>query len=240
MPSLPLPVSRVGLDDVTGSQHPPSISPAIKFCGLTRREDAALAQQLGAQYLGGIRAGGPRRLTAEQWSDVLGEARADVERVAVLGPMSAREVVDETRALGADIAQWHGDPDAESVAIVADCGVRVWPVLRIAAGPLPSEAWALATHADALVLDAKVTGQLGGTGVALDWAELASDIERWRADYPGVRLVLAGGLHAGNVAQAIALLHPDVVDVSSGVELAPGIKDPERMRAFVHAVRGRD
>jgi len=225
---------------VSASPQPPSRTPSIKFCGLTRREDATLAEQLGAQYLGGIRAGGPRLLSPERWRNVLGEPRASLARVAVLGAMSAHEVVDETRVLVADIAQWHGDPDIESVAIVAAAGVRIWPVLRIASGGLPREAWSFAKHAEALVLDAKVPGQLGGTGVALDWSALASDVARWRTDCPGVRLVLAGGLSAGNVAQAIALLHPDVVDVSSGVELAPGIKDPERMRAFVDAVRGRD
>ncbi len=199
-----------------------------------------VAEELDAQFLGGIRAGGPRVLSPEVWRDVLGVPRAGLARVAVFGEISAEQLVQETQALGADIAQWHGDPDATAVARVAQSGVRVWPVLRIASGGLPKEAWSLARSAEALVLDAKVPGQLGGTGVALDWATLASDVERWRADCPGVRLVLAGGLHAGNVGQAIALLNPDVVDVSSGVELAPGIKDPERMRAFVHAVRGRD
>lgn len=207
---------------------------------MTRREDAELAAQLGARYLGGIRAGGPRLLTPARWREVVGTVHAGVERVAVLGAMAAQEVVAEARALGADIAQWHGDPDAASVARVAEEGVRVWPVLRIASGGLPPEAWALSAHADALVLDAKVPGQLGGTGVALDWEALAADVARWRADMAGVRLVLAGGLTPSNVAQAIALLNPDVVDVSSGVELAPGIKDPERMRAFVHAVRGQE
>jgi phosphoribosylanthranilate isomerase len=95
-------------------------------------------------------------------------------------------------------------------------------------------------HADALVLDAKVPGQLGGTGVALDWAALANDVSAWRAAHPGVRLVLAGGLTPENVQRAIGLLGPDVVDVSSGVESAPGIKDPERLQAFVDAVRGRN
>jgi phosphoribosylanthranilate isomerase len=212
--------------------------PDIKFCGLTRAEDAALAEQLGAAFLGAIRAGGPRLLTPEQWQQVLGAPRPGVARVAVLGAMSASQVVQETRLLGADIAQWHGDPDAGAVAGVAREGVRVWPVLRIASGGLPREAWTLSEHAEALVIDAKVPGQLGGTGVALDWDALAADVQRWRADVPHVRLVLAGGLTPANVAHAMSLLNPDVVDVSSGVELAPGIKDPERMRAFVHAVRG--
>jgi phosphoribosylanthranilate isomerase len=140
--------------------------------------------------------------------------------------------------LGADVAQWHGDPSAGDVARVAEAGVRVWPVLRVAGDRLPPEAWALGDGAEALVLDARVPGQLGGTGVALDWAGLAADVAAWRRDRPGVRLVLAGGLRPENVRTAIALLGPEIVDVSSGIEAAPGIKDPERMQAFVHAVRG--
>lgn len=212
--------------------------PAIKVCGLTRVEDAELAVLLGASYLGGIRAGGPRLLDAATWRAVLGPSCRGIERVAVVGPMSAADVAREQRTLGADIVQWHGDPDAEQMAAVAAAGVRCWPVLRVAGARLPRLAWELAAHAEALVLDAKVEGQLGGTGVPLDWDALAHDVTVWRRDVPGVRLVLAGGLHAGNVATAITLLQPDVVDVSSGVESAPGIKDPERLQAFVHAVRG--
>lgn len=212
--------------------------PAIKVCGLTRADDAALAVSLGASYLGGIRAGGPRLLDPSAWRAVLGSPRDAVERVAVLGHLTVADLQREIDLLGADIVQWHGDPSAEQMAQVAAAGVRCWPVLRVAGGQLPQLAWELAAHAEALVLDAKVPGQLGGTGVPLDWAALARDVADWRRAFPAVRLVLAGGLHAGNVGTAIDLLRPDVVDVSSGVESAPGIKDPERLQAFVHAVRG--
>lgn len=224
------------------AESPPSAvrrTPDIKICGLTRAEDVALAESLGATFVGGIRAGGPRLLSAEQWRNVLGPARPGVGRVAVVGEMSAADVIAESRSLDADIVQWHGDPDADDAAVVAASGLRLWPVLRVEGVELPEAAWQLGRHGEALVLDAKVTGQLGGTGIALDWASLAQDVARWRADFPHVRLVLAGGLTEHNVARAIALLSPDVVDVSSGVELAPGIKSPERMRAFVDAVRGQ-
>ncbi len=203
-----------------------------------RAADAALAVSLGATYLGGIRAGGPRLLDAPAWRTLLGSPRVGVERVAVLGHLTIADVMREQAELGADVVQWHGDPQADQLAEVVAAGVRCWPVLRVAGAPLPRLAWELAAHAEALVLDAKVPGQLGGTGVALDWAALARDVADWRRDFPSVRLVLAGGLHAGNVGAAIDLLRPDVVDVSSGVESAPGIKDPERLQAFVHAVRG--
>jgi len=217
---------------------PSGVRPAIKVCGLTRAIDAARAEASGASYIGGIRAGGPRLLTPAAWRAVLGTARGGVQRVAVLGHLTVLELVREMAELGADIAQWHGDPSARDVAEVGAAGIRCWPVLRIAGGGLPAAAWELAEHAEALVLDAKVTGQLGGTGVPLDWTALAADVARWQLANPTVPLVLAGGLQADNVRTAIGLLRPDVVDVSSGVESAPGIKDPERLQAFVHAVRG--
>ena len=212
--------------------------PAVKICGLTQRHDAELAEALGARYLGAILAGGPRLVPDEAWSTVLGPARAPVRRVAVFGELSAAQLIARTRHLGCDIAQWHGDPTATDVAMVASAGVTVWPVLRVAGTALPDAAWTLAEQAPALVLDAKVVGQLGGTGVALDWAALADDVTRWRRDCPGCSLVLAGGLRADNVERAIALLRPDIVDVSSGVEASPGRKDPARLKAFIHAVQG--
>ena len=213
--------------------------PAIKVCGLTRSADVELAVRLGARVVGGIRAGGPRVLSVTDWRSVLGPSRAGVERVAVLGEHSPASLAREASQLGADIVQWHGDPTPSEVAQVIAGGLRVWPVLRVAGERLPEEAWSFARHAEAIVLDARVPGQLGGTGVPLDWRALAADVACWRADHPRCRLVLAGGLTAANAAAAVALLQPDVVDVSSGVELAPGVKDPERMRAFVQAVEGQ-
>jgi phosphoribosylanthranilate isomerase len=93
---------------------------------------------------------------------------------------------------------------------------------------------ALFSAADAVVLDAAVDGRLGGTGVPLPWATVARALDGVRGSAP---LVLAGGLRAENVGLAIEALAPDVVDVSSGVEAAPGVKDHERMRRFAEAVR---
>ena len=224
---------------MSASVHPgPSSSPVIKICGLTQPHDVALAESLGAAYLGGILAGGPRLLSDERWTEVLGPARPGVRRVGVFGEASPEELVARARRMGCDIAQWHGDPTVEAVRSVAAAGIVVWPVLRVEGTQLPRDAWDLAAEAPALVLDAKVVGQLGGTGVALDWAALADDVAQWRRDRPACSLVLAGGLHAENVERAIALLRPHIVDVSSGVEAAPGRKDPARLRAFFHAVQG--
>ena len=209
----------------------------IKFCGLTRAVDATHAERSGAQYLGAILASGPRLLTTEQARTVLGPRRSGIERVAVFGAQGVDEVVAITRALDLDVSQLHGDvTPADVEAIRVRSGRAVWPVLRVDGTELPDHATALAAAAGWIVLDAKVVGQLGGTGVTLDWSGLAIAVERLRTAVPGVQVVLAGGLRPSNVADAIRLLAPDVVDVSSGVETAPGVKDPAAVEQFVKAV----
>ena len=209
----------------------------VKICGLTRPADAAHAEQSGAHYLGAILAGGPRLLSTEKARTVLGPPRHGVRRVAVFGDQSAEAVIRTARELALDVIQLHGHRTAEEAAhIGAVSGCMVWPVLRIAGTELPPDAEVLAAVQRTLVIDAHVVGQLGGTGVALDWNGLAESVRRLRARVPGLMLVLAGGLRAENVGEAMRLLSPAVVDVSSGVENAPGVKDPVRVQQFVQAV----
>jgi phosphoribosylanthranilate isomerase len=137
---------------------------------------------------------------------------------------------------GLTVAQLHTRRSAgELRALREAAGVPVWAVLRLAGGELPEDYERLADAADAIVVDALVPGRLGGTGVAVDWVALAESLRR--RGRPRL-LVLAGGLRPENVARAVGLVAPDVVDVSSGVELAPGHKDHARMRAFAAAARG--
>jgi phosphoribosylanthranilate isomerase len=114
-------------------------------------------------------------------------------------------------------------------------GARVWAVARADGSVLPDWTEELFHEADAVVLDARVKGRLGGTGVALEWGRLADSVAALRGRTP---FVLAGGLTPANVAEAVRLLAPDVVDVSSGVESSAGIKDHAKMRAFFDAARG--
>jgi len=207
----------------------------IKFCGLTRPEDAAFAGALGASYLGVIFAGGPRMLNAARAADVLDGGTANSQRVGVFGRALPGEIARVAREARLDVVQLHGDPTASDVvAVRGETAARIWAVVRVT-DSLPPDVDDLFDIADAVLVDARVPGSLGGSGVAVDWSALRPALES-RSGH-GL-LVLAGGLGPDNVARAVATLRPDVVDVSSGVESAPGIKDHARMRAFAAAVAG--
>lgn len=209
----------------------------IKICGLTLPADAAQASRAGAAYVGVILAGGPRLLSVARAGEVLDGALPGVRRVAVFGTQDTEDIRSIANELTLDVIQLHGAPTTKQIDRLRDGGRRaVWPVLRVEGTVLPTEALELARAAGTLVLDAKVTGQLGGTGVPLDWAGLAGALARLRETVTELRLVLAGGLRPGNVTHAINVLLPDVVDVSSGVEQAPGIKDASLVEQFVSAV----
>jgi phosphoribosylanthranilate isomerase len=206
----------------------------IKFCGLTRSEDAEFAVSLGAAYVGVIFAGGPRMLTPERALAVLREIPPGVRRVGVFADQSATDIARTVDAVGLDVVQLHGLADARRIGdIRAAVNAAVWPVVRVAGEIIPETTRELLRLGDGLLLDALVPGTLGGTGVTLAWTRVCNELQRIRGDAP---IILAGGLRPENVAEAIAALGPNVVDVSSGVESAPGIKDHERMRAFRDAV----
>ncbi len=218
------------------ADHGP-VATRVKICGLTSASDAAYAERSGAAFLGAILAGGPRLLDVERAREVLGPRRSGVARVAVFGAQTIEEILTIGTSLDLDVVQLHGDPSPEVVRELCGRSNRaVWPVLRVEGTTLPESALGLAKAAGALVLDAKVIGHLGGTGVALDWVGLVDSVRELRRMVPDLQLVLAGGLRAENVTRAVALLQPSVVDVSSGVEISPGRKDLELVERFVSAV----
>ena len=206
----------------------------VKFCGLTRREDLLEGIRLGARYVGVIFAGGPRSLVPDVARTLLAGA-SGAARVGVFGNAAPAAIAGVADEAGVDIVQLHADPDAKAVRTVRSLvGGEIWAVIRIRGSELPAVAAELFAEADAVVLDARAEHALGGTGLALRWSELAPEVDRVRGR---ARVVLAGGLNPGNVQEAIAALLPDIVDVSSGVESAPGIKDHSLMRAFIRAAR---
>lgn len=206
----------------------------VKLCGMTRPEDVAAAAELGADYVGVIFAGGKRTLTPAQAREVLAPARGRVRTVGVFGDVDPSEVAAVAAAVGLDIVQLHADPiPAEVAAVQAVFDGPVWAAARLAGAEL-GDAAVLYDVADAVVLDARVDGALGGTGHALPWEALGASVRRQARR---ALTVLAGGLRPGNVATAIALVSPDIVDTSSGIEARAGVKDYGLMRDFVAAAR---
>ena len=220
----------------------------VKFCGITRLEDAAIAASLGAQYGGMIFAGGPRNLSDEQAGALVANFPRGLKRVGVMPAGEALALATRARKLGLDVIQMHGDPSAPDVDSLrnewngrgqgAKGEGEIWAVVRCDDLTVDREVEQLFRVADAVLLDSGVRGTLGGAGRTFSWAEIATRLNGWRSA-PGARakVVVAGGLTPANVAEAIRILSPQIVDVASGVEKSPGVKDHSMMREFADAVR---
>jgi len=198
----------------------------IKVCGITRREDAELAVDLGAAAIGFVFwSGSPRFIGSDRAKAIVESLPAFVTPVGVFVDQP-REFVEETAAMvGLGAVQLHG---SESVAYCR--GIR-GPVIRAIGFAEPSDPMSVqAWPADiTLLLDAHDPDRHGGTGRTVDWT-FAARVAAMR------RTILSGGLRADNVATALERVRPYALDVSSGVESRAGVKDPERMRAFFQAV----
>lgn len=205
-------------------------APEIKFCGVARLEDAELAAELGAWAVGLILWPGSPRACPRPEAEAIGAAlhrRAEVAGVFVNAQLD--EVAAAADAIGLTLLQFHGD---EGPAYCAEAARRTGAkVIKAARVRGRADVQALqAFQTDFHLLDAYVAGHPGGTGESFEW-ELASEHPR---DRP---LILSGGLTAETVADGIAAVRPFAVDVASGVERAPGVKDPAKMAAFARAVR---
>lgn len=205
----------------------------IKFCGITRLEDAERAVQLDAWAVGLILWPGSERYCRLPRAVEIGRAlqrRAEVAGVFVNAHLD--HVVQRADEIGLTLIQLHGDEGPSFCTEVARrTGARVIKVARV---QQRADVQALrAFRTDYHLLDTFVKGQQGGTGETFAW-EL---VREHRRDRP---LILSGGLTPENVGDAIRASHPYAVDVSSGVELSPGIKDQERMAEFSAAVRAAD
>lgn len=209
--------------------------PQVKICGMGGTEDVRAAAAAGAAYVGLVLADSPRRLGPPRAVETARAAReAGVEPVGVLVDRDAEEAAALAGSVGFRIAQLHGDEPPEACARLATAGLEVWKAIRPRSrAELEAACGRYRGAADALLVEGWSAERAGGTGTAFPHAWLEAPGAR-----EGVgRLVLAGGLDPDNVGEAVRRLAPDVVDVSSGVESSPGVKDPDRIRAFVAAVR---
>jgi phosphoribosylanthranilate isomerase len=208
--------------------------PAVKVCGLMRREDAAVAGEAGASYGGVILAPNYRRSVTPEAARVIFNGFQG-RRVGVFVDAEEAALLAAAARAGIHAVQLHGDEAPEVAARVRAHGYEVWKAVRVrGADDVRAAFGRYAGAVDALLLDGYDPGAAGGTGTAFDWMQIAA----LRGELPdGVRLIAAGGLRPDNVAEAARVLRPHAVDVSSGVERAPGVKDPEAVRAFIRAVR---
>jgi phosphoribosylanthranilate isomerase len=203
-------------------------APKFKICGLTRPEDAERSVDVGAWALGMVLwPGSPRRCPADVAAEIGARFRRQAEIVGVFVNPTLDAVSRAAEDLGLSMIQLHGDEGPVFCGEVARrTGCRVIKAARVRGR---ADIQGLASfHTDFHLLDSYVPGIQGGTGETFAW-ELA------RA-HTGPPVILSGGLNAENVGQAIAAVGPHAVDVASGVEAAPGIKDPIKLEAFATAV----
>ena len=203
----------------------------IKHCGITSLDDARVAAEAGAWALGMIFwPGSARRCELDEAQRIGAALRRTVNLAGVFVNARLEEIDRAVELAGLSLVQLHGDEGpafCSEVArrtgakVIKAVGVRSRATLQAAA----------AFHTDFLLLDAHVEGARGGTGQLVDW-------EIVRGARLPAPIVLSGGLNHANVADAIAATDPFAVDVASGTERAPGVKDPDKLRAFHEAVRG--
>ena len=203
----------------------------VKVCGLTRPEDVDLACVLGAAYVGfNFAAGSPRRVTLDTARELARATRPGVVRVGVFVHENAGEIRAAIEAARLDLVQIHRPLSAEDLRQSPLPVIAVVGVSQNGADSAPAEVLA---RCRSVLCDAVLSGRSGGTGTVFDWSLLAG--RAWP-----VPMILAGGLDPDNVAEAIARVRPAAVDVASGVESFPGIKDPKKLRLFFEAVHRAD
>ena len=198
----------------------------VKICGLTRSVDVQVAVRAGADALGFVFASRSKRvLDAVHAAELVAQVPAFVSRVGLFMDQDADQVAAVLDRVPLNLLQFHGNEDADY------CRQFRLPYIK-AVSMVPEQAVlrAMTEYSDAagLLLDSHSPGEVGGTGTVFNWAVIPSI---------SLPVVLAGGLTPGNVRQAVAQVKPWAVDVSSGVEDAPGIKNEEKMREFINEAK---
>jgi phosphoribosylanthranilate isomerase len=223
----------------------------IKICGITSLQDAEVAIAAGADALGFIFAESPRRVTPEAVREIVNQLPQSVEKIGVFVDASLDRITEVHHIAGLTGVQLHGASHAVSPqALRGSMRVTSRParVLQVVRYDGDSSRFALELRKlqgsskldgrqNAVLVDTCIAGKQGGTGVTFDW--LAAR-DNFLQQAPHLRLIAAGGLRPENVRHAIQMLRPWGVDVSSGVEMSPGRKDPKRVTDFIHAARAAE
>ncbi|NBJ09518.1 phosphoribosylanthranilate isomerase [Microvirga arsenatis] len=208
----------------------------VKICGLSTPETLEAALGAGADFVGFVRyPKSPRHVSLDLGHKLSLQARGRARRVVLLVDPTDEAIAQAVEAINPDLIQLHGSESPQRVAEIRSMVKR--PVMKAVGIAEPSDLQALTPYADGvdhILLDAKPprTGQAlpGGNGISFDW-RLLDGLDR------KLSFMLSGGLNPDNVAEAIRLTKPKAVDVSSGVESGPGLKDPARIEAFIRAAR---
>jgi phosphoribosylanthranilate isomerase len=224
----------------------------VKICANTHVKDALLAAQLGADAVGFVFAPSKRQVTPEDVCEIAKALPAQVEKVGVFATEDPAQIEEYVRVAGLTAVQLHGSFRTAVVQHLADeCpGVKIVQTMAYELEPVNRddhdarfEAALRLVFGDARVwavlLDAAKAGTSGGLGVSFDWDRVGRIVQRTRAGFRerAPHVILAGGLNPGNVTEAIAKLQPWGVDVASGVEAAPGKKDPQKLLEFIKAAK---
>jgi len=199
-----------------------------KICGITRIEDALAAVEAGADAIGFVfYPKSPRAVTVQQARAIIAALPPFISTVGLFVNASRCELNETLDAVPLDLLQFHGDETPEQCEGYHRPFIKA---LRVQAGDDIAASCRLYSKASGILLDTFVSGVPGGTGETFDWALIPGGLEK--------PIILAGGLTSANVAQAIAQVRPYAVDVSGGVEKSKGIKDHDKIRAFMSAVHG--
>ncbi|MDQ7781553.1 MAG: phosphoribosylanthranilate isomerase [Desulfomonilaceae bacterium] len=203
----------------------------IKICGITRKQDARAAVKAGAHALGFVfYPSSPRYIHPADAAEIIAGLPPFVSAVGVFVNRDRSGVHKDALQSGIHVIQLHGDETAEESMGYGRPVIKAFRFSPV--GPLPD---LLSFPSAGCLLDTGMPGRWGGTGVPSDWHRLR-DLLDAGPDSVRSRLILAGGLRSDNVGRAIGLVRPYAVDVSSGVETAPGEKSEEMIKEFIHAV----
>jgi phosphoribosylanthranilate isomerase len=212
----------------------------IKICGTTNLEDALTAVDAGADALGFVfYEKSPRKIDPETAGKIAAKLPAGIEKVGVFVEEPVERILLTVAQAGLTAAQLHGDQYREPEFIQQLKNARNLTVFLVVPADKISGEWrkSRGLGVSAVFFDSGTPQLPGGTGRIFDWKTAAPTMEAIGKD---VNTVVAGGLNSANVSEAIGILKPWGVDVASGVEVRPGKKDPEKVRAFINAVRKAD